>query len=97
MNPRKAIDQDKMLPPLFKIAVESLSTLLSTAISNSFKFNFFSSNAKVACVKPLDKNTKDKHCISNFLPVSILNTSRIYEKFVKRLLVSNIEEFFHHF
>ena len=77
------------------MASEPLSTPLSTAINNSFKYNIFPSNAKVACVKPLDKKTEDKHCISNFRPVSILNTfSKIYEMFAKNLLVSNIEEFF---
>ena len=77
------------------MAAEPLSTPLSIAINNSFKYNIFSSNAKVACVKPLDKKTEDKHCISNFRPVSILNTlSKIYKMFAKNLLVSNIEEFF---
>ena len=76
------------------MAAEPLSTPLSTAINNSFKYNIFLSNAKVTCVKPLDKKTEDKHCISNFRPVSILNTfSNIYEKFAQNLLVSNIEEF----
>ena len=76
------------------MAAEPLSTPLSTAINNSFKYNIFLSNAKVTCVKPLDKKTEDKHCISNFRPVIILNTfSNIYEKFAQNLLVSNIEEF----
>ena len=95
LNPRKAIGQDKIPPALIKMAAEPLSTPLSIAINNSFKYNIFPSNAKVACVKPLDKKTEDKHCISNFRPVSILNTfSKIYEMFAKNLLVSNIEEFF---
>ena len=51
-----------------------LRTPLSIAINNSFKYSIFPSNAKVACVKPLDKKTEDKHCISNFRPVSILIT-----------------------
>ena len=77
------------------MAAEPLSTPLSITIKNSFKYNIFPSNAKVACVKPLDKKTEDKHDISNFRPVSILNTfSKIYEMFAKNLLVSNIEEFF---
>ena len=85
LNPRKAIGQDKI----------PLSTPFSITINISFKYNIFPSNAKVACVKPLDKKTEDKHCISNFRPVSILNTfSKIYEMFAKKLLVSNIEEFF---
>ena len=68
------------------------------AINNSFKNNIFPSNAKEACVKPQDKKTEDKHYISNYRPVSILTTfSKIYEMFGKKLLVSNIEEFFHFF
>ena len=94
LNPRKAIGQDKISPALIKMAAEPLSTPLSIAINNSFKYNIFLSNAQVACVKPLDKKTEDKHCISNFRPVSILNTSKIYEMFAKNLLVSNIEEVF---
>ena len=91
MNPRKAVVQDKIPQALIKM---TLSIPLSIAINNSFKYNIFFNNAKVACVKPLNKKTEDKHCISNFRPVSILNTfSKIYEKFAKNLLVSNIEEF----
>ena len=78
------------------MAAEPLSTPLAIAINNSFKYNFFPSNAKVACVKHLDKKTEDKHSISNFRPVSILNTfSKICKMFPKKLLVSYIEELFH--
>ena len=94
LNPRKAIGDDKIPPALIKIAAEPLSTPLSIAISNSFKHNIFPDNAKVACVKPLDKKTENKHSISNFRPVSILNTfSKIYEKFSKEFLISEIEMF----
>ena len=64
IEPRKAIGQDKIPPALIKMAAEPLSTPLSIAINNSFKYNFFPFNAKVACVKPLDKKTENKHCIS---------------------------------
>ena len=53
LNPRKAIGQDKNPPALVKMAAEPLSTPLSKAINNSFKYNILPSNAKVACVKPL--------------------------------------------
>ena len=77
------------------MAAEPLSTTLSISINKSFKYNIFPSNARVACIKPLDKKTEDKHCISNFHPVSILNTfSKIYKKSAKNLLVSSIEEVF---
>ena len=94
LNPRKAIDDDKIPPTLMKIAAEPLTAPLSIAISNNFKHNIFPENAKVACVKPLDKKTENKHSISNFRPVSILNTfSKIYEKFSIDFLISEIELF----
>ena len=96
LNAGKAIRQDKIPPTLIKMATESLSTSLSIVINKSFKYKIFPSNAKVACVKPLNKNTVDKHCISNFRPVSILNPfSKVYKMFAKNLLVFNIEDFFH--
>ena len=64
LNSRKAIGEDKIPPALIKMADEPLSTPLSIAINNSFKFNTFPSNAKVACVKPLVKKKEGKHCIS---------------------------------
>ena len=77
------------------MAAEPLSLPLPIAINNYFKYNIFPSGAKVVCVKSLHKKKEDKHCISDFRPVSILNTfSKIYEKFAKNILLSNIEEFF---
>ena len=61
---------------------------------SAFKQNIFPNIAKVACVRPLDKKTENKHSISNFRPVSILNTfSKIYEKFSKDFLISEIAIF----
>ena len=95
LDPRKPIGQDKIIPALIKMATGPLSTPLSMTINNNFKYNIFPNNAKVACVKPLDKKTKDKHCISNFPPVSILNSfSKIYENLVKTFWFFNTEEFF---
>ena len=55
----------------------------------------FPDNTKIACVSPLDKHTDDKYSVTNFRPVSVLNTfSKIYEKIVKDFLMSKIE---HHF
>ena len=58
LNAGKAIRQDKIPPTLIKMATESLSTSLSIVINKSFKYNIFPSNAKVACVKPLDKDRR---------------------------------------
>ena len=51
LNTRKAISQDTIPPALIKIAAEPLSTPLLIAINNSFKYNIFSSNTKVASIK----------------------------------------------
>ena len=94
LNPRKAIGDDKIPLVLIKVAAEPLSTPLSIAINNSFRYNIFPNNAEVGCVKSLGKKTENKHFISNFRPVSILNTfSKIYLKFSKAFLVSKPEMF----
>ena len=67
-------------PALIKIAAEPLSTLVSIAIYNSLKQNIFPNDAEVASGKPLDKKTENKHSISIFWPISILNT---YQKFMR--------------
>ena len=41
LNPRKAIGNDKIPPVLIKVAAEPLSTPLSIAINNSFKYDIF--------------------------------------------------------
>ena len=59
LDPRKPIGQDKIIPALIKMATGPLSTPLSMTINNNFKYNIFPNNAKVACVKSLEKKTKD--------------------------------------
>ena len=55
----------------------------------------FPDNTKIACVSPLDKHTDDKYSVTNFRPVSVLNTfSKISENVVKGFLISKME---HHF
>ena len=62
---------------------EILSTSLSIAINNSLKYGVFPDNAKIASVIPLGKGKPNKNEISNFRPVSMLNTfSKIYEKVI---------------
>ena len=63
---KKATGQEKIPLALIKTAAEPLSIPLSIATNNSFKYNIFPINEKVACVKPLDKKTEGNHCISNF-------------------------------
>ena len=72
-----------------QLSVEILSTPLSIAINNFLKYGVFADNAKITLAIPLDKGKPNKNEISNFRPVSILNTfSKIYEKVIKDQLVS---------
>ena len=58
------------------------------------KQNNFPNNAKVASVVPLDKGKSNKYDISNFRPVSILNTfSKIYEQLIKEQIILGTEKF----
>ena len=77
-----------------KLSAEILSTPLSIAIKNSLKNGVFLDDAKIASVIPLDKGKPNKSEISNFRPVSILNTfSKIYEKVIKDQLVSGLDKY----
>ena len=91
---KKATGFDKIPPKLVKLSAEVLSTALSIAINNSLKYGVFPDDAKIASVIPLDKGKPNKNEISNFRPVSILNTfSKIYEKVIKDQLVSGLDKY----
>ena len=78
-----------------KLLAEILSTPLSIVINNSLKYGAFSDVAKINSVIPLDKGKPNKDEMSNFRPVSILNTfSNIYEKIIKDQLVSRLGKYF---
>ena len=86
---------DKIPPKLVKLSAEILSTPLSIAINNSLKYGVFPDDAKITSVVPLDKGEPNKNEISNYRPVSILNTfSKIYEKVIKDQLVSGLHKYF---
>ena len=52
-------------------------------------------NAKIACISPLDKHTDNKYSVTNFRPVSVLNTfPKIYEKIVRYFLITKIGQHF---
>ena len=47
---------------------------------------------------PLDKGKPNKNEMSNFRPVSVLNTfSKIYERVIKDQIVFGMEKYFHRF
>ena len=77
-----------------KLSAEILITPLCIAISNSLKNEVFSDHAKIVSVIPLDKGKPNENEISNFRPLSILNTfSKIYEKVIKDQLVSRLDKY----
>ena len=95
INTKKATGFDKIPPKLVKLSVEILRTPLSIAINNSLKYGVFPDDANIASVVPLDKGKPNKDEISNFRPVSILNTSsEIYGKVIKDQLGSGLDKYF---
>ena len=95
IDSKKSTSIDKIPPKLIKLSANVLSKPLAIAINNSFNKGMFPDNAKIACVSPLDKHTDDKYSVTNFRPVSVLNTfSKIYEKIVKYFLISKMEHSF---
>ena len=77
------------------MASDFLAPILATAINSSTENSVFPENAKVATLVPLDKGKPDKNDISNFRPVSLLNTfSKFYERVIKDQLALSIENYF---
>ena len=80
LDTKKATGVDKIPPKLVKLAADVIATSLSLAINSSLDKGAFPDAAKVASVFPVDKKTDDKNKLSNFRPVSVLNTfSKVYE------------------
>ena len=87
---------DPIPPKHIKIVADFLTTLLITAINKSLEESNFPGSAKIASVVVLEKWKPNKNEISNFRPVSVLNTfSKFYEKVIKKQLVGFIEHFSH--
>ena len=72
-----------------------LTPLLTVAIKKSIEENIFQVSAKIASVIPLDKSKLNKNEISNYRPVSVLNTfSKFDEKVIEKELVRFMGEYF---
>ena len=62
---------------------------MADAINNSVSKGVFPDHAIIAFVSSIDKQSDDKNKVSNFRPVSFLNTfCKIYEYFIKNQLIS---------
>ena len=87
VNNIKAVRIDSIPLKLVKLAAEPLSQTLVQAINMCIKQDNVPNNARVASVVPLGK-------VSNFRPVSVLNTfSKIYEQVIKEQIVLGTEKF----
>ena len=94
---KKAVGIDNIPPKLIKMASNVLVPILTTAISSSIENTVFPENANVATVVSLDKGKPDKNDISNFRPVSLLNTfSKFYDRVIKDQLVLSMKNYFSH-
>ena len=71
---KKASGIDTIPPKLVKLSADFLTPVLTKAINTSIAQNVFPENAKTASVIPLDKGKPNKNEMSNFRPVSVLNT-----------------------
>ena len=92
---KKSTGIDKILSKLVQLSAHILSTPLPNAISNGILKGKFPDDAKVTSVFPLDKHTDNKYSVSNFRPVSVLNIfSKMYEKFLKNMLVEKMNNHF---
>ena len=92
---KKASGIDTIPPKLVKISAEFLTPLLTKAINTSVAQNVFPEKAKTASVIPLDKGKPKKNEMSNFRPVSVLNTfSKVYERVIKNQIVCGKEKYF---
>ena len=81
---KKASGVDTIPTKLVKLSADFLTPLLTKAINTSIAQNAFPENTKTASVIPLDKGKPNKNEMSNFRPVSVLNTfSKIYERVLK--------------
>ena len=95
LDTEKAAGVDKIPPKLVNLAADVLATPLSLAINSSIDKGAFPDAAKVALVSLVDKKPDDKNKISNFRPVSVLNTfSKVYEIIIKNHLFSLMNNHF---
>ena len=74
IDTKKTVGIDTIPTKLIKIASNFLVPMLTTAINFNIESSVFPDNIKVTTVVPLDKGKPDKNNISNFRPVSLLNT-----------------------
>ena len=82
INPKKATGPDKIPPKIVGLSAKLINSHLINIKNNDLGNNYFSTEAKVAIVRPMYKN-KNRKKIENYRPVGILSCfSKVYEKFL---------------
>ena len=90
LDGRKSTGED---PKLVSLTANELTSTLTTAINCSIRNSCFPNDAKKVAVCPLDKGEPNRTVVSNFGPVSVLNTfSKIYEKVLKQQLIPFLDK-----
>ena len=93
LDANKVLGTDKMPMKLIILASDFLSKPISKALNSCITSCAFPENAKVTTVVPVDKKTDDKHVISNYSPVSLLNGfSKILRNTSENHLVSSMNQ-----
>ena len=86
---------DTIPPKLVKLLADFLIPLLTKAINTSIAQNVFLEKTKTASVILLDKGKSNKNTMSNFIPVSVLNTfSKVQERVIKDQIACGMERYF---
>ena len=81
--------EDQVPTKLVKLAKPFLIEHIKNSVNSSIKSSIFPSRAKKASVTPIDKGGNDKLKITNYRPVSVLNTfSKFYEKVMKNQIMA---------
>ena len=89
LNSKKASWIDRIPTKLGKLAFGIFAEPLSIAINNTIRTFTLLNSAQIAPLVPIDKITDDKHVISNFRAVSMLNCfSKLYEDVIKTEIVN---------
>ena len=91
----KASNIDSIPPKFLRLSADFLTPLLTKAINRNIKQTVFPENAKTASVIPLYKGKPNNNEMSNFRPVSALNTFyKVYNKVIQDQIVCGMEKYF---
>ena len=86
---------DTIPPKVVKLSADFLTPLLAKAMNTSITHNVFPEKAKTASVISSDKGKANQNKMSNFRPVSVLNTvCKSNGKVIKGQIACDMERYF---